>query len=394
MTQTAKITPQEALQRTIEQQLRNLMMDELPAIIHRLSLELWCPDQANKGTQTPQEDVDEKGVDPFASPPLDPVDANGNLLDPNAISELSLNGGGEMQYLFSQKNLLRLAALTDSHRTLSLFTPGIRDVVFRAWSGYGDRSESATPALATPSLTKTYSFPAGGSTTYTFSDSGSTAHGYFPSRPSLVSVNSTSALPHGSGHRSRPGRKKKTRVVNLRRSRSEAGSTDGLSEADSSETASVNVPSSEPVFSTSIPEEPETQSAEAAATASGKVRFTHMHKDTTDMRQAVMSEMLKRNLEQAASAPKQQPGSAPSAPLEIPPLSEKAPASHRKEAVAVKEHGSSSSDTSSVILEQAWIMKMAGEIARRVYDEKNRQRQGMWDDTENPPPPAYEAATP
>ncbi|PWI74731.1 mitochondrial distribution and morphology protein 34 [Purpureocillium lilacinum] len=382
------------LQRTIEQQLRNLMMDELPAIIHRLSLELWCPDQANKGTQTPQEDVDEKGVDPFASPPLDPVDANGNLLDPNAISELSLNGGGEMQYLFSQKNLLRLAALTDSHRTLSLFTPGIRDVVFRAWSGYGDRSESATPALATPSLTKTYSFPAGGSTTYTFSDSGSTAHGYFPSRPSLVSVNSTSALPHGSGHRSRPGRKKKTRVVNLRRSRSEAGSTDGLSEADSSETASVNVPSSEPVFSTSIPEEPETQSAEAAATASGKVRFTHMHKDTTDMRQAVMSEMLKRNLEQAASAPKQQPGSAPSAPLEIPPLSEKAPASHRKEAVAVKEHGSSSSDTSSVILEQAWIMKMAGEIARRVYDEKNRQRQGMWDDTENPPPPAYEAATP
>src|SRR5699024_6441237 len=161
----------------------------------------------------PQEDVDEKGVDPFASPPLDPVDANGNLLDPNAISELSLNGGGEMQYLFSQKNLLRLAALTDSHRTLSLFTPGIRDVVFRAWSGYGDRSESAPPALATPSLTKTYSFPAGGSTTYTFSDSGSTAHGYFPSRPSLVSVNSTSALPHGSGHRSRPGRKKKTRVV-------------------------------------------------------------------------------------------------------------------------------------------------------------------------------------
>ncbi|UNI14265.1 ERMES complex subunit [Purpureocillium takamizusanense] len=381
------------LQRTIEQQLRNLMMDELPAIIHRLSLELWCPDQANKGTHTPQEDVDEKGIDPFASPPLDPVDANGNLLDPNAVSELSLNGGGEMQHLFSQKNLLRLAALTDSHRTLSLFTPGIRDVVFRAWSGYGDRSESATPALATPSLTKTYSFPASGSTTYTFSDAGSTAQGYFPSRPSLVSVGSASALPYGSGHRSRPGRKKKTRVVNLRRSRSEAGSTDGLSEADSSETASVNVPSSEPVFSTSIPEERETQSTEATGAAPGKVRFTPMHKDTTDMRQAVMSEMLKRNLEQAASASEQQADTALPTPLDLPSSSEKAPISHRKEAVAVKDHGSSSSDTSSVILEQAWIMKMAGEIARRVYDEKNRQRQGMWDDTENPPPPAYEAAT-
>ncbi|KAJ6446464.1 mitochondrial distribution and morphology protein 34 [Purpureocillium lavendulum] len=381
------------LQRTIEQQLRNLMMDELPAIIHRLSLELWCPDQANKGTQTPQEDVDEKGVDPFASPPLDPVDANGNLLDPNAISELSLNGGGEMQYLFSQKNLLRLAALTDSHRTLSLFTPGIRDVVFRAWSGYGDRSESATPALATPSLTKTYSFPAGGSTTYTFSDSGSTAHGYMPSRPSLMSVNSSSALPHGSSHRSRPGRKKKTRVVNLRRSRSEAGSTDGLSE-DSSETASVNVPSSEPVFSTSIPEEPHAQATGAADAASGKVRFTHMHRDTSDMRQSVMSEILKRNLEQAATTSAQSAGPVPQSHPELPAVTEKAPVSYRKDSAPVKEHGSSSSDTSSVILEQAWIMKMAGEIARRVYDEKNRQRQGMWDDTENPPPPAYEAATP
>jgi distribution and morphology protein 34 len=48
------------------------------------------------------------------------------------------------------------------------------------------------------------------------------------------------------------------------------------------------------------------------------------------------------------------------------------------------------SDTSSVILEQAWIMKMAGEIARRVYDEKNRNA-SFWEEQDDAPPPAYEA---
>jgi distribution and morphology protein 34 len=35
-------------------------------------------------------------------------------------------------------------------------------------------------------------------------------------------------------------------------------------------------------------------------------------------------------------------------------------------------------------------MKMASEIARRVYDEKNRNP-AFWDEQEDPPPPAYEA---
>lgn len=268
------------LQRTIEQQLRNLMMEELPAIIHRLSLQLWCPDQANKGTQTPQDDLHEQGVDPFASPPLDPVDSRGNLLDPNAVSELTLNGGGEMQSLFSQKNLLRLAALTDCHRTISLFTPGIRDVVFRAWSGYGDRLEPSTPTLATPSLTRTYSFPDRGCTTYTFSDSGSTAHDHVSSRASMISLGSTSAgLSYGPSHRSRPGRKKKNRVVNMRRSKSEVSSVNGSSEA-SSDTASVGVPFSEP-----IPEETDSQSDELSHTALSESRYiSPPHEDASPPR--------------------------------------------------------------------------------------------------------------
>ncbi|KAM5351441.1 hypothetical protein ACJ41O_004164 [Fusarium nematophilum] len=370
------------LQRTIEQQLRNLMMDELPAIIHRLSLQLWCPDQANKGTETPKETEDEAGVDPLASPPMDPVDANGNLLDPNAISELTLNGSGEVQSLFSQKNLLRLAALTDSHRTLSLFTPGIRDVVFRAWTGYGDRSEAPTPSISTPTLTKTYSFPAGTSTTYSFSDTASATHGHLPARPSLVSLNSaTTGLSLGAGGRSRAGRKKKTRVVNLRRTKSEAVTPETAS--DASDTASVDVPLSEPALADSIPEEAE-GSVIVEAPTPNKVRFRSVETShppiMADLQNPQRAESPLRN---SVKSPETQEYAS------VPPTLGLKPG---KEKTSPLENQSASSDTSSVILEQAWIMKMAGEIAKRVYDEKNRQR-SAWDEREDAPPPAYEAAT-
>lgn len=48
------------------------------------------------------------------------------------------------------------------------------------------------------------------------------------------------------------------------------------------------------------------------------------------------------------------------------------------------------SETSSEMRETAWIMKMAGEIARRVYDEKQRSG-AFWDERDEAPPPAYEA---
>ncbi|KAF5711960.1 mitochondrial distribution morphology 34 [Fusarium mundagurra] len=371
------------LQRTIEQQLRNLMMDELPAIIHRLSLQLWCPDQANKGTETPAEKEDEAGVDPLASPPLDPVDANGNLLDPNAISELTLNGSGEVQSLFSQKNLLRLAALTDSHRTLSLFTPGIRDVVFRAWTGYGERSETSTPLLSTPTLTKTMSFHAGNSTTYTFSDTASNAHGHLPTRPSLVSMNSAmNGRSLGAG-RSRTGRKKKTRVVNLRRTKSEVTTPETGSEA--SETASVDVPLSEPMIDESIPEETES-SIIAEASTPNKVRFRSAGEAGRPSVMATLEEARRTGspLKNAVQPPESRNyPSIASITSELKSEKDKSPG---------LENQSISSETSSVILEQAWIMKMAGEIAKRVYDEKNRQR-SPWDEREDAPPPAYEAAT-
>ncbi|RCI15764.1 hypothetical protein L249_2201 [Ophiocordyceps polyrhachis-furcata BCC 54312] len=377
------------LQRTIEQQLRNLMMDELPAIIHRLSLQLWCPDQANKGTDTPQADSHTQGVDLFATPPLDPVDARGNLLDANAISDLAANGGGEVPSLFSQKNLLRLGALNECHRTLSLFTPGIQEVVFRAWTGYGDRHEPATPPVFAPSLTRTHSFHTGGSTTYTFSDSGSTMPDHISSRASLISLGSAAL---GTSHRTRPGRKKKNRVVNLRRSRSEAGLTHHVSD-----TASVTVPTSEPLLPAPISEEPETRPAESSSNpaASGDGPSSALQKP---VRQVLSSEKVDKNHRQMGNgADRMATSQAPPASslkTSIPAVAGSSEKSSYEKAPMGSERPCSSSDTSSEILEQAWIMKMAGEIARRVYDEKTRMHRHVWDESEQQPPPAYEATAP
>ena len=377
------------LQRTIEQQLRNLMMDELPAIIHRLSVQLWCPDQAQKGTETPEE-TDETGINPFASPPADPVDSHGNVLDLSSLSDMGLQGLGEMQSLFSQKNLLRLAALTDSHRTLSLFTPGINDVVFRAWSAHSEHSDMSSPAVATPSLAKTYSLGGGASTTYTFSDTGSGSQGYFPSRPALSLQAGHSGLAGHSHSRSRPGRKKKTRVVNLRKSRSEAPTPDNMS--DTTETGSVHAPMSEPLIEPSIPEDPEAEQAATEDMPASTVRFSTASDGGAPSLGPVPFDLVKRlqDLEKVKSwrDSKHHPHS---------PLAQvNAPSSEKGTVRAVKEKAGpaeNSSDTSSVILEQAWIMKMAGEIARRVYDEKQR-RQGIWEEgSEAAPPPTYEAAT-
>ncbi|KAL0931911.1 mitochondrial distribution and morphology protein 34 [Colletotrichum truncatum] len=377
------------LQRTIEAQLRNLMMDELPAIIHRLSLRLWCPDAVPKEEEAPKENTDETVVDPLASPPLDPVDANGNLLDANDVSSLSLEGGPEVQSLFSQKNLLRLAALNDSHRTFSLFTPGIRDVVFRAWTGPAVSEPSSTPPTATPSLSKTNSFH-GTSTTYTFSDTGSAAHGHLPSRPSMVSLNSaTTGLSLGAGTRTKSyaGRKKKTRVVNLRRSKNEVGSTPEGSDTYSdmaSDSASVAGPSTEPLMSSSIAEDPEEQEAlaELANSTPSKVRFSPVERPHLLSRPPLQPDFHTT------------PTEVPSVPIKLDGErdTETTPRPQpAAEAKAFPSEKGTASDTSSVY-EQAWIMKMAGEIARRVYDEKNRQ-QNMWDEREDVPPPAYEAST-
>ena len=363
------------------------MMDELPAIIHRLSLQLWCPDQVSKTDETPQEQTDEQGINPFASPPDDPVDADGNVLDTNAISELTLHGAGEVQSLFSQKNLLRLAALTDSHRTLSLFTPGIRDVVFRAWTGHGDKSDNNTPAITTPSLSRMNSIPGAASTTYTFSDTGSAAHGHLPSRPSMVSLHSSpSGLALASSGRSRQGRRKKTRVVNLRKSKTQEGFETATDTA--SDTASVEGALSEPIIAPSVSEEPE-DDAQSEIMPAGRLRFARDEKTTVPLRHSLLSQspLTPENLDVAeAEATDSQYTKRNSEKLSAVPIKR----SSRPKA----EQASSSSDTSSVILEQAWLMKVAGEMARRstLNEKYSPEPVGtpVWQ--EQDAPPTYEAA--
>lgn len=378
------------LQRTIEGKLRDLMMDELPSIIHRLSLQLWCPDQTMKEDDKSRE-VDEHAVNPLATPPLDAVDAKGRLLDPAAISELSLDGGLETQSLFSQKNLLQLWGLTSSQVTSSLFTPAVRDVLFRAWAGPSDKTDGAnTPPLSTPNLARSSSYT-GSAHTYTFSDSGSQVHGSLPSRPSFVSLNSaTAGLSLGSGRHSKAGRKKKTRVVNLRR---KAGTEVGSEPADdSSETASTAAPVSEPIMPHPILEVPEEESGMPPASNPGKVRFGRQPELSSQPRRPSMRHEAKPTDERIASLEVRDAAASPQQ------LSEKqtqagAPSLLREPLRADNKTESRParpmSDTSSVILEQAWVMKMAGEIARRVYEEKNRNP-SFWDDRDDTPPPAYE----
>ena len=387
-------------------QLRNLMMDELPAIIHRLSLQLWCPEYRAKEDEEKAQAAkleEEAPVDPFASPPQDAVDARGNVLDASEISSLSLDGGSEIHSLFSQKNLLRLAALTDSHRTLSLFTPSIRDAVFRAWAGPADRNDSSGPSGAvTPSLARTHSTLGNMSTTYTFGKGSDDGSGQLPSRPSLVSLNTaTTGLSLGAGRHSRSHahRKKKTRVVNLRKSKT---TDDIMSESGDSETSST-APASEPLFTKAIPEEPE--DGIVTPPRSPLARFVSASNGLVDSprntrlrtpRHSIMDSLTVPEgaiIQTSPSTEKRDPTGAASTSSS---MQSNAPSSFQHEkwgsnSAYLEPAPILSSSPAPGILEQAWVLKMAGEIARRVHDEK-AAREGFWqnDDREEAPPPAYQ----
>lgn len=372
------------LQRTIEGQLRNLMMDELPAIIHKLSLQLWCPDQMPREEEIVKENIEDEAVfDPFANPPVEAIDSHGHLLDANEVASLSLDSGSGAQSLFSQKNMLRLAALTDSHRTLSLFTPGIRDVMFRAWAGPTERHDTgaSTPIVA-PAL---YRMPSaqGSSTIYTFTDTGSMDQGSLPTRPSLASLNSaTTGLTLGSGKHSRSLRKKRTRVVNLRRPRASSESSCDTGEAVS-DTISITAPVSDPIVPPSIPEDIE-EEMEAPESAS-RMRYSGGRNRT------ITRPPLNMDIYEEPLVTDRAPGilSANEGRLSSEEIERALKAAAPGRWAEFEKSRRPGSANSSVILEQAWIMKMADEIARRVYDEKQRNEK-FWEDPIDAPPPAYE----
>ncbi|KAF8466679.1 hypothetical protein BDZ91DRAFT_724795 [Kalaharituber pfeilii] len=228
------------LQKEIERVVRGLFQEELPVGIHRLSLKWFNPEYAasleaesnaagvsiqntaHGGHSSSGEPDDEATASPYINP-LAPSPE-----EPN-----------EPQ--FSQKHMEQLETLFSSQKTLSVVSPAVKEVVFRAWA-----APSAVPAWSNGGLgwTEPPGTPAGGgTTTYTFNDSGDAisvngGHG----RPSLSSNSSSMSVPSlstGSGSsvaagRLGRGRKKKHRIVNLRKKT-------GAETADSSSVASESI---------------------------------------------------------------------------------------------------------------------------------------------------------
>ncbi|KAK4946946.1 ERMES complex subunit [Elasticomyces elasticus] len=436
------------LQKEIENTLRGLLMDELPAIIHRLSLQLLVPEyKANEEREVGSAATAkaEVVVDPLASPPQDPVDSTGNALTPAEVAALSLDSSLETLSLFSRKNLIRLATLTDSHRTLSLFTPPIRDAVFRAWTGPLERGEmSATGThsrLQTPALSRTHSYAGSLSTATTFSLDGSSN-----TRPSLHSYHSSTygvsmgTSRHGQGHR--PRRRKK-RVVDLR-AHPETGKpesvTDDGSTADTasvSESTSATTPS---VFSAPAATMSSDPSRSVDAT-SPRSLFMPKRGDTLQDLQARANDVRSvsegapgpstlRRSEEAANTvdePRLQDPNAtirarnrrsipmtfneddtprqsmylPEQPEHTFAESTNQPFNHSSEkagrsrptlpALPSFTQFVTDPNNASGIAERAWMAKMASEMTRRYEEERTKGSFGpmFHRDDERPPPPAY-----
>ena len=417
------------LQKEIEGQLRTLLMEEVPAIIHRLSLRLWVPEYRTReddelARNTSHSPEDEQVMDPLASPPDDPVDLSGNALDAAQIASLSLDSSAETRSLFSQKNLLRLATLTDSHRTLSLFTPGLRDVVFRAWAGPTERGEfpgTNTPTTPLyPGISRKHSHAASTSTIYTFSERSEIES--TSTRPTLSSFGSAlTGLTLGSGKYGKQSRKRKRRIVNLRKPKSNLDDVDSISGEGSMSTTTSSA-ASEHEFPSLAKQEREGELVTPPSSPQHGVRFqrsldnidlgdTPMRlRDTTPCQ--LMQE--KCNISDAPFHPpppisfhsNQRSSSDSSKRPWLYPTRYFASYQYPSEDPQASSSSTSYSQTAFVpsprspfphtesspggILEQAWMMKMAGEIVRRVQAQKSVDS-GFWDrgDREDTPPPAY-----
>lgn len=447
------------LQKEIEGQLRVLFMEDLPAIIHRLSLRLWSPEFQELETETEERLDGSKDttapIDPLATPPQDAVDAFGNPIDASQIPAISLDPASDMHPSFSQKNILRLAALCESQRTLSLFTPSIQEAVFRAWASHADRPDSGsnTPALTQSSLSRIQSTFGSVKSNTSSVASGSTGQDSQSSRPTLVSNYSAPAgLSLGANRtRGHQMRKRKTRVVDLRKNRDD-GESSGLSTEANTPLPSTNVSETASV----IPEEREKEEELATppkspAKPSLRIEGKHGSLDVGEPGRRLETPPATKELLPAAplladpptlskskaksnapttpkSSAKQERRATPSRP----PLShnrlrstqqatspllrslsfDKVSTLSTSSKAPLSPPFAESPSSSGGILEQAWMQKMAHEIAKKVQEERKREaardrspplpqtptkvpsRGGLWEETEEEmeaPPPAYVA---
>ena len=397
------------LQKEIEGQLRILFMDELPAIIHRLSLRLWVPEYRageEMENQVAGSVSEGPGQDPLASPPQDPVDSLGNALNESEIASLSLDSAVETHSLFSQKNLLRLATLTDSQRTLSLFTPSIQEVVYRAWTSPSDQIDPTASVMSplSPSLSRTHSQTG---SMMSFQDTASTVSAAQSRSPTAVSQSYSSyGLSLGCGRHSKAhARRRKKRVVDLRSRPKTTDDTPSMSD-DTSFTDSTGAPS---ICSAPLPVVNEQSSDDPVTPPMTPNSGMHLpsiperlnslshplpHRD-------ISTEML-RDRGESSSEPKPngpRPDdieTTPRSTLRGPPRSEaeSSGAQPRKLPATILPF-SQEIPTGSSVVDQVLVEKLAGEIARRMRDEKAMPGNScgtFWDHhgtQEGPPPPAY-----
>lgn len=411
------------LQKTIENQLRVLFMEDLPAIIHKLSLRMFNSEYQVADIVQPKKNQVELRAhsDPFGS---------AASLGSDEDDSFTLDPPAETYATFSQKNLLRLAALSESQRTLSLFTPRVRDTVYRAWSNAGEKKDAAsgtlTPTHRTTTLSKIQSSlgrHSAGSSAATSESSGDV--GSYASRPTIQSIPSTTSLQSLGTSRSRPRqRKRKNRVVDLRKKAVANDSGDVASMASSYEDGSSvseshsNVPiASGPHSANGSPiaqREGEIETPPRSPTKkSGTQTRSEDFRPLPDLSQP-MSSRRPVTPHQQLSHGLEDDDPTPRASVVLPPkVDEKVPLRRNLPRMQTLPSKSKSVDlprsrsdanipmlgasfgegSTGGILEQAWMMKMAHEIANRVAEEKARG--GMWrsasSDDENAPeaPPAY-----
>lgn len=388
------------LQKEIEAQLRVLFMDDLPAIIHRLSLRHFVPEyrRAEEEEEKKRNEEDNRPpIDPLASPPQDASDAWTDSIDDS--SPFSLDSPTETYASFSQKNLLRLAALSESQRTLSLFTPSIRDTVFRAWAGAretGDSSGTATPQPRPFSLSRIHS-SIGTPTAWSSSASESSEVPTIRSRPSISGHSTASTVYSMATNRSRAhaSRKRKHRVVDLRKqTRKDISDSDSVNTNFTETTSAPSITLSEPVQSPPLDELELDKTP--VKTPGNKVHFNSRSPDTApishERRQSCSNDSRPSSV--SAEDVQKHHDSSEKQRLQRPKLVATVNTFPREKTPDLAQPSSSArlqnlmDGSSGGILEQAWMMKMAQEIAKKVQDEKTAT--GCWDQSGGvDPPPAY-----
>jgi distribution and morphology protein 34 len=398
------------LQKTIENQLRVLFMEDLPAIIHKLSLRMFNSEYQVADIVQPKKNQVELRAhcDPFGS---------AASLGSDEDDTFTLDPPTETYATFSQKNLLRLAALSESQRTLSLFTPRVRDTVYRAWSNAGERKDAAsgaiTPTHRTTTLSRIQSSlgrHSAGSSIASENSGDVESHG---TRPTLQSISSTTSLQSLGTSRSRPRqRKRKNRVVDLRKkavandsgelasvasSYEDGSSASGKNSADAtheregeivtpprSPTKKVGAQSDSKVTQP-MPYMTQPSSSQRPVTPHQQPSHIIEDDDPTPRASIVLPARDSEKRPQRRDLPRMRTLPAKSKSLDI--------SRSQSEANLSKLGASFGEGSTGGILEQAWMMKMAHEIANRVAEEKARG--GMWrssssdDDNGVEAPPAY-----